>query len=292
MFGGKRIYTEIYGDRESPTFLYLHGGPGVGSYDFNLVQAHRLSKFIRLISIDQRGCLRSDAIEEVESFGLQNLMEDFELIRKLLSIEKWGLIGHSFGGYLAIEYAIRHPEVIDTLVLECPTFDFTESLRSVVKKAEKLYREDGCDEIAERCKMAYSHSLKELDRVFFDISDKRDQVYIRGLDPKFFNEIVNQSGIPQNDWLKQTAFQQKINHEVFSQPNLDKLSSISCHTLLIKGKYDPICSEYQTEEFIRNVRNSTVEIFNNSAHMPRHEEPELFAETIKNFVDKNISSLS
>ncbi|WP_164545588.1 alpha/beta fold hydrolase [Paenibacillus albus] len=44
---GKRIYYEVYGNTNLPTFLYLHGGPGVGSYDFNVVQAQRLSQFIR-----------------------------------------------------------------------------------------------------------------------------------------------------------------------------------------------------------------------------------------------------
>ncbi|WP_409345863.1 alpha/beta fold hydrolase [Paenibacillus sp. MBLB4367] len=278
----------MHGDKYLPTFLYLHGGPGVGSYDFNLVQAQRLSSFVRLISIDQRGCLRSDAIEEDEEFSLQNLIDDFEAIRNYFEIDRWGLIGHSFGGYLAIEYAYQYPEVIEQMVLECPTFDFIESFRSVVKMAENIYREDGQDEIANRCKDAYTYSLEELDKVFsYDISEKRDQVYIRALNPKFFNDIIEKSGLTQSDWQKQMMFQKKLNGQIFNQPNLEKLNKITCPVLLIKGKYDPICSENQTDEFLKKVQNRTIVICDNSAHMPRHEEPELFAETIELFVRKN-----
>jgi proline iminopeptidase len=280
----KKIYYEVYGDKNLPTFLYLHGGPGVGSYDFNLIQAKRLSPFIRLISIDQRGCLRSDAIEEDEDFSLQNLIDDFEDIRNYFNIDRWGLIGHSFGGYLAIEYAYQHPEVIEQMVLECPTFDMLESLRSVVKKAEKFYREDDQDKLADRCRDAYTYSPQELFSIFSEISEKRDRVYIRSLNPNFFNDIVEQSGIQQYDWQKQMMFQKKINDQILNHPNLDKLTNITCPVLLIKGKFDPICSEYQIEQFLNKVQNRTVIIFNNSAHMPRHEEPESFAETIEVFV--------
>ncbi|MDQ0878827.1 proline iminopeptidase [Paenibacillus sp. V4I3] len=280
----KKIYYEEYGDNSLPTFLYLHGGPGVGSYDFNLTQAQRLSPFIHLISIDQRGCLRSDAIEEIEDFSIQNLINDFEFIRDHFKIDRWGLIGHSFGGYLAVEYAYQFPDVIEQVVLECPTFDMLESLQSVVKKAEKLYREDGQDKLADRCKDAYNYSKQELFSIFNEISEKRDQVYIRSLNPHFFNDIVEQSEIQHYDWQKQKMFQNKINDQVLKQPVLDKLTNITCPVLLIKGKYDPICSELQTEEFLNKVQNRTVVICVNSAHMPRHEEPEYYAEAIQAFV--------
>lgn len=291
MIRNKKIYYEIIGDKSLPTFLYLHGGPGVGSYDFNFIQGERLSKFINIISIDQRGCLRSDEIKENEEFYFQDLIDDCEEVRNHFNINSWGIISHSFGGYLAIEYAIQHQGVIDRLILECPTFDLIESFRSVVKKTEELYRSEGNNELADRCKDAYSLSVQELDRVFQDISDKRGLVYIRALDPNFFDDVIRQSGIPEKDWGKQGMFQQKLNHEgkIFT-PILDKLSKINCPTLLIKGRYDPIASENQTEEFIKSVPNGIVKELNNSAHMPRFEEPELYAEVIREFVSSTEKS--
>lgn len=79
-------------------------------------------------------------------------------------------------------------------------------------------------------------------------------------------------------------YQQKLNQEALS-PITDKLSFIRCPVLLIKGKYDPVCSENQTESFLSKVKNSSTIVFENSAHMPRHEEPELFAKTVGWFVE-------
>ncbi|MFD1674372.1 alpha/beta fold hydrolase [Alicyclobacillus fodiniaquatilis] len=83
----KKIYYEIYGEENLPTFLYLHGGPGIGSYDFNFIQGERLSRYIHLISIDQRGCLRSDAIDDEEDFSIQDLVADCEEIRQHFGIK-------------------------------------------------------------------------------------------------------------------------------------------------------------------------------------------------------------
>ncbi|GMA62055.1 hypothetical protein GCM10025859_24950 [Alicyclobacillus fastidiosus] len=97
-----------------------------------------------------------------------------------------GVIAHSFGAYIAVEYANRYPDVVERMVLECPTFDTVESFRSVVQKAEPLYRQSGQNQTAERCKDAYSLSVSELGEVFNEISDKRDLVYLRTLNPDFF----------------------------------------------------------------------------------------------------------
>ncbi len=113
----KNIYYEIHGGTHLPVFLYLHGGPGAGSYDFIEHQSQRLSKFMRIIAIDQRGVLRSDPIEDDGSFGIFDLIRDCETIREYLGIEKWGIIGHSFGGYLAVQYQLHYPERVTQLLL-------------------------------------------------------------------------------------------------------------------------------------------------------------------------------
>ncbi|MCM3631657.1 alpha/beta hydrolase [Paenibacillus glycanilyticus] len=288
----KKIYYEVYGEKKLPTFLYLHGGPGIGSYDFNIAQAQLLAPFIRLISIDQRGCLRSDAIEENEEVTFQTLINDFEAVRNYFNLDSWGIIGHSFGGFLAIEYVSRHPEVIENIILECPTFDMLESLRSVVKKAEHLYKTDGNNRLAELCSQAYSMTQQELFNAFNEIHEKRDQVYVHSLAPDFFDDIVSESGIEQSDWRKQAMFQKKINEQILNSPNIEKLDKVGCPVLLIKGKYDPICSEYQTKELMKRVQNQSVAILKDSSHMPRHEEPNAFAQIIKSFINNEIHGVS
>ncbi len=134
---GKLLYVEIYGSSENRPILYLHGGPGEMCFDFTYHQAHRLQDSFQLIAIDQRGAGRSAKIEKQEQFGLQDIIEDCEELREMLQIEKWSVIGHSFGGFLALLYATLYPQSIQKIIFEGPTFDFSLTSRSLLKK-------DGC----------------------------------------------------------------------------------------------------------------------------------------------------
>ena len=98
----KGIHVETHGSKESPALLYLHGGPGESCYDFSFHQSGRLGKHFYLVAIDQRGVCRSEAIQENEEFGFQDLVDDCEALRKELGIDKWSVLGHSFGGFLAL----------------------------------------------------------------------------------------------------------------------------------------------------------------------------------------------
>lgn len=67
---GKEIYYEMYGTEEKNTLLYLHGGPGASCLDF-VRQAKALSEKMKVISLDQLGVLRSEAIAEDEDYSME-----------------------------------------------------------------------------------------------------------------------------------------------------------------------------------------------------------------------------
>lgn len=119
---GKKLYVETHGDPKNKPVLYLHGGPGESCYDFSFHQAERLKDSLYVIMIDQRGVCRSEEITEDEAFGLNDLIEDCEELKKVLQIKKWSIIGHSFGGYLALLYASIYPGSIKKIIFEGPTF--------------------------------------------------------------------------------------------------------------------------------------------------------------------------
>ena len=74
----------------------MHGGPGESCYDFSFHQAERLKdSFIYVIMIDQKVSVAQKKLLKTEAFGLNDLIEDCEELRKSLQIEKWSIIGHS-----------------------------------------------------------------------------------------------------------------------------------------------------------------------------------------------------
>jgi len=101
----------------SDTIVMLHGG--WGSEHSGLIAAVRsLANKYHFVFYDQRGSLRSPFPDSLIS--LENHIEDLELLRKELKIDKLNLVGHSMGGFLASAYASKYPNRIKRLILLAP----------------------------------------------------------------------------------------------------------------------------------------------------------------------------
>ena len=112
------LYYAEFGNPGGFPALFLHGGPGSGCNP----QHARLfdPKGFRLLQLDQRGCGASRPSGELRDTDIDHLIDDLEALRTSLDIERWLVYGGSWGGTLALEYAKRHPEPIQTLVLRAP----------------------------------------------------------------------------------------------------------------------------------------------------------------------------
>lgn len=112
---GHHIYYEESGSLDGLPVVYLHGGPGGGcsSRDRRYFDPEKY----RIILLDQRGCGRSKPYASIENNTTQNLIEDLEAIRKQLGIERWVVMGGSWGTTLALAYAESHPKQVLGLIL-------------------------------------------------------------------------------------------------------------------------------------------------------------------------------
>jgi len=109
------LHVEECGTAEGLPALFLHGGPGAGCEP-----THR--RFFdplryRLVLFDQRGCGRSTPHAELQDNTTGHLVADIEQIRNLLGIERWLVLGGSWGSTLALAYAEAHPERVLGLIL-------------------------------------------------------------------------------------------------------------------------------------------------------------------------------
>ncbi|AJI74117.1 prolyl aminopeptidase [Francisella philomiragia subsp. philomiragia ATCC 25015] len=109
------IYFEECGNPNGKPALFIHGGPG-GGIQPSYRQYFNPDKY-RVILVDQRGCGKSTPFAELRENTTQNLIEDFEKIRKKLNIDKWMLFGGSWGSTLGLAYAQAYPDVVTELVL-------------------------------------------------------------------------------------------------------------------------------------------------------------------------------
>ena len=103
------LYWTEYGDPDAPPLLVLHGGPGA-SHDYLLPQMLALTEGHRVVFYDQRGGGRSRSDDDREPIGWRDQVADVERVVAELHIEPLTLVGYSWGGLLAMLYAIEANE--------------------------------------------------------------------------------------------------------------------------------------------------------------------------------------
>lgn len=109
------IYYELSGNPLGHPVMVLHGGPGGGSYP-SLRRYHHPEKY-QIIVFDQRGAGKSKPYAEVKENNTAALVSDMEKLRAELKVEKMQLFGGSWGSTLALAYAQKHPDRVDSMVL-------------------------------------------------------------------------------------------------------------------------------------------------------------------------------
>ena len=109
------IYYEECGNPEGPPALMVHGGPGGGSNP-TMRRFHDPGHY-RIILLDQRGCGRSTPHAELEENTTWDLVADMERLREHLGLERWQLLGGSWGSTLSLAYAQTHPERLSQIIL-------------------------------------------------------------------------------------------------------------------------------------------------------------------------------
>ena len=290
---GHRLHVAEFGDAENRSVLFLHGGPGMGAYHFELYQAERLEPELRLITLDQRGVLRSAPVRDGEPLGVMDLIADCEAVRQELGIEQWSIIGHSFGGYLAVLYALTHPASVDRLVLDNASLDLGSSARSLLRRAAMEFGLHG-DQASVRACLGLAHAPRDtpvphlweqLTVWLGRLGAWRDNLYIHGENKRLVDEVMEASPFPADWWQRGGAHQVALVAEgrIFTSL-LDRLQHLRQRTLIIRGLYDPVLASDQLAAYLEAKPETELRLFAASSHFAHMEEPDRFAKEVLGFL--------
>ncbi len=148
------IYFEETGNPEGAPVLMVHGGPG-GGFNPTMRRFHDPAHY-RIILLDQRGCGHSTPHAELEQNTTWDLVADMERLREHLGLERWQLLGGSWGSTLSLAYAQTHPERVSQLILR--------GIFTLRRRELEWFYQEGCNWIHPDAFEAYLAPIPEDER--------------------------------------------------------------------------------------------------------------------------------
>lgn len=127
--GKFNVWTKRYGNNPKIKLLLLNGGPGATHEYFECMESFLPAEGIEFIYYDQLGCGNSDNPKDTSMWDLPRFVEEVEQVRVALNLTKdnFYLLGHSWGGILAMQYALKYQDhlkglVISNMMSSCPDY--------------------------------------------------------------------------------------------------------------------------------------------------------------------------
>lgn len=263
-----KLFLDIKG--KGPPCIFIHGGPGSWSKEFEVICGKYLEVNMKMIYLDQRGCGRSSG-DKNTNYDIDILVEDLELIRKSLHIEKWIIIAHSFGGIIATEYAKRYEDYLESMILLNCTLNMNDSLLSQIEYGCRLLKLDINDYISDDI-------INSWKRVAYELI-KNDLYYkLQFKEYENYQLICNIDKNMENTNMSQQALVNKSYFENYY--NISKY--INTKTLIVTGKYDYAIGPKNHEKF--KFQNATVKTLH-SKHNTYVEDVNDIVELINNFLN-------
>jgi proline iminopeptidase len=257
----------------------MHGGPGADLYTMMAYRA--LSKDFTLVFYDHRCNGRSEEAE-VSSMNFENLTADADALREKLGFEKWAVLGHSFGGHVALEYALRYPQSLSHLLL----VDTGGDSRWSQENAPRVLEQRG-----------FSQEIVDLCRRFFNGQIEPQEMFPSLM--KMGDAYNPYTGLRQLPHMIIMGLQTKLQPEALiyfashfrGWTVMDRLGEIRVPTLVIAGREDFIFPPEHQEELAAGIPDARLAIIDRAGHNPQDEQTAEVLRLIRDFLGNgNLSS--
>ena len=272
--GNSKLHFKTFGTGKP--LLIINGGPVMNSDGFAFI-AEEISKFgYQTIIYDQRGTGKS-TLENTnsETITMDLMVQDMQNLREHLKIEKWIILGHSFGGIMAAYYASIHPETIEKLIFSSSggvNMKFTSYVSSRLSNNLTKIERDSLS-FYQRKMDAGDNSIAILKKRASFLAN----AYV--FDKSKASIIANR--------LTQTKFE--INALVFESLQkidfdcMNKFKNFTQPVLVLQGKNDIITTD-TAQEIANTFPNSKLVLMDNCGHYGWLDAKEVYLNSIEKFL--------
>lgn len=282
-FRGYETWYRVYGEGEAPgklPLLCLHGGPGA-AHDYLVSLAALAETGRRVIFYDQLGCSRSAIPESRPDLWTVDLyVDEVKVVREALGLDHIHLLGQSWGGMLAMEYALTQPAGLESLTVASSPASMIQWVQEANRLREDLPAEVQAALLRHEAAGTYA-----------------DPEYLAAMQVFYDRHVCRVT--PNPAYVTRSFDSIEVNPEVYHTMNgpsefhvigtlkewdiIDRLGEIRAPTLVTSGRFDeatPLIAGTVHE----GIPGSRWEIFEASAHMPHAEEPERYLAVLDSFL--------
>lgn len=290
---GQELYIKTFGNKDSQPVIFLHGGPGYNCSTFEVTTAQGLAnQGFFVIVYDRRGEGRST--DKDARFTFAESFKDLKSIYRKYKLKKATLIGHSFGGVLAILFAEEYPEKVQSLVLVGAPVSLQKSFRNIRAKSQVIY-ESKNDSI----NLKYILMLDKMDTASLEYSS---YCFMHAMQNGFYSP-ENPSSEAQEIYLKfQTdpilarnaaimtyeapkGFWENEKYTTIDlTSNLKKLQSEKISIYGLYGKDDGLYSAAQVKELQELLPEGNVKYLDNCSHSVYIDQQSEFIDALKTWL--------
>ena len=273
---GYQIWYRRVGNNGIP-LLTLHGGPGAG-HDY-LEPLERLTSNRPVIFYDQLGCGKSDQPDDRSLWQIERFVAEVDTVRQTLGLEQVHLLGQSWGGWLAIEYMLSHPQGIVSLVLASTSASIPQFVAEAKRLITELPRE--IYQTLERYEARGDYHHPDYEAAVLEFYKR----HVCRLDP-WPDPLLRTAANLNNNVVYETMNGPSefiVNGNLKDWDRTDRLGEIRVPTLITVGRYDeltPTCAE----TIHQGISNSQMVIFEKSSHMAHLEEEDSYLEVVADFM--------
>jgi pimeloyl-ACP methyl ester carboxylesterase len=265
------LFVEVVGN--GYPLLLMHGGPGMDHLAMSPFMP--CADQFTLVFYDHRCNGRSEGAP-VESMTWENLTADAEALRQTLGFDKWAVLGHSFGGMVALEYALRYPQSLSHLLL----VDTCGDARWVQENAPEILARRG-----------YSSGKVQLARRFFngDFAPHEMGPAMRKLGSAFYYRtgpllLARQVMLGLRMKLRPEALIFGYGQLLKGWTVMDRLGEIKVPTLVLAGRGDFQFPPEHQAILADRVPNAQLELIERAGHNAPMERPAEVIQAVRRFM--------
>jgi proline iminopeptidase len=274
---GTRLFYLPVGAEGNYPLIVIHGGPGLDHTEMH-PWLDPLTDGFRLIYIDLRGQGRSARVDP-STLTLDLFAADVSGLAAALGLERYAVLGHSFGAFVTLTHAIEHGSA-SHYIISSGTASMTKSMPEIEQNLATF------EPVSLREQVTQSWTLEP------SVRTQEDAARLMAMQMPFHFARTDSEG-----WRR---YQEHGDHGIYTPEVLayfadaeyhieyeDRLAEITRPTLIITGEHDRTCTPRAARELHTGIAESELTIVPDAGHMTYIEQPEIYFRAVRGFFDRH-----